>query len=135
MYLFPSEEWIRAFVEELHKSEIYAAVAKDWEADLYYVVEADGALKETVYLYADMYHGKCREARIVRDPAEKNPTFTITAPLRVWRKIQQQELHPIVALVRRQLHVDGNMLKLIQNTKRTHEFFECATRVPTYYPE
>lgn len=61
-YLFPSEEWLKAFKDKLNSDEKYAHIARKWEGDIMFQIEPDGPLDGTVLLYTDLWHGKCRDA-------------------------------------------------------------------------
>ena len=47
---FPSEEWVKAFCQEINNSESYAQAAKNWEGDFYFIAEPDDGLSERVIL-------------------------------------------------------------------------------------
>ena len=59
---FATDAWIKRLGDECNKSEAYREAAKNWEGDLYVIVEPEGQLQETVYMYLDLYHGQCRQA-------------------------------------------------------------------------
>ncbi len=134
MPVFPSDEWAKAFQEELNRSQFYAQVAKDWSATYLFIVEADSALPESVVLYAEIRQGKCVNSYQCDDPVGKETDLVLSAPFGVWRRMLEQKMHPLAAIAKRQVKVQGNVLKLMQNTKRTHEFFECGLRVHTEFP-
>jgi putative sterol carrier protein len=135
MYKFPSDEWIKALCRELNKSEAYASAAKKWEGDFYFIVEPEGSLKETVYLYMDLWHGKCREACMVADESEKEPAFRMWAPLSVWRNVIEKKLDPIKGLMTRKIRLKGDMAMIMRNVKAAQELVNCCTLVPTEFPE
>jgi len=62
MYPFPSDEWIKAMMQDLNRSQSYKEAAKNWEGDFYFIIEPGGNLTETVVLYMDLWHGECRDA-------------------------------------------------------------------------
>jgi len=35
-YLFPSDAWAKAFMEDLNQSEAYLEAAKNWEGDFFF---------------------------------------------------------------------------------------------------
>ena len=69
---FGSDAWIKQLQVELNQSEAYAEAAKNWEGDITFVIEPKGSLLDgEIYMYVDLWHGQCREARIVdslKDP-------------------------------------------------------------------
>ena len=62
MYSFPSDEWIKAMMQDLNSSQSYKEAAKNWEGDFYFIIGPGGTLKDTVILYMDLWHGECRNA-------------------------------------------------------------------------
>lgn len=132
---FPSDEWIKALMQELNKSQAYRDAAKNWEGDFYFIVEPEGSLKEKVIYYMDLWHGECRSAHIVADEKEKTPEFRILAPLSKWRRVIEKKLDPIQGLVTRQLKLRGNLMKIMKAPKAALELVNCCTLVPTEFPE
>lgn len=128
---FPSHEWIIGLCEQLNKSEAYAEAAKNWEGDFYFVVEPGGPVKEQVMLYMDLYHGKCREAHGVTDPAEKSPAFVMSAGYDAWVKVLKAQLDPIQGLMTRKLKLKGNQVMIMKNVKAAQELVKCCALVPT----
>jgi len=43
---FPSEEWIKLFMEQLNANKNYEEAAKTWKGDFLFVIESDAELKE-----------------------------------------------------------------------------------------
>ena len=131
---FPSDEWVKALMDELNRSEAYAEAAKNWEGDFYFVVEPGGTLENAVALYMDLWHGKCREAFAAADESVKSPGFRITGPVAMWKKVLTKELDPIQALVTARLKLKGNMVMIMKNVKAAKELVESCTRVETEFP-
>ena len=135
MLRFDSGEWIEALCQELNESEAYAQAAKNWEGDFYFIVEPGGAIKEPVIFYIDLWHGKCREAKLITDEGEKQPVFRMSAPLSSWRKVIEKKLDPIQGLMTRQLKLKGNMAMIMRNVKAAQELVECCTHIETEFPD
>ena len=132
---FPSDEWIKALMQELNKSQAYRDAAKDWEGDFYFIVEPEGGLEKQVILYMDLWHGECRSAYVVADEKEKTPAFRIRAPLSNWRRVIEKKLDPIQALVTRQLKLQGDLMKVMKSPKAAMELVNCCSLVPTEFLE
>jgi putative sterol carrier protein len=130
---FATEDWIKALMTELNQSDAYRAAAKDWEGDFYFVVNA-GSLPSPVYLYMDLWHGECRAAYAVAEPASKTPEFTIEASLPTWHKVVDKKLDPIQGLMTRQLKLTGPMIKVMKAPKAAMELVQCCTRIETEWP-
>jgi putative sterol carrier protein len=131
---FPSDAWVKSAMEQVNNSSEYAQAAANWEGDIAFIVTAvPGESKEAV-LYMDLWHGKCRDAYEVTDPAALKSEFTITAPLPVWRKVLEGKLDPIRGLVSRQLKLKGNMMKVMKAPKAAVELVNSCQEVDTEWP-
>ena len=126
-YKFPSPEWVEVFNEQINSSDAYANAAKNWEGDITLVIEGGPGI------YLDLWHGKCRAAESLTDPDSRSPEFKITADMEKWKKVLANKLDPVQGMVTRQLHLDGNLVKIMKNVKSAQELVRCATRVPTVY--
>jgi putative sterol carrier protein len=131
-FKFPSEEWVKALMEELNRSPAYEEAAKNWEGDFYFTADMGGG--KTSILYMDLWHGKCREAFLVTDEAAKNPAFRITAPVANWKKVITKQVDPIQGMMTGQLKLKGNMAMIMKSVKASKELVEACTRVPTEFP-
>ncbi|MFQ5577580.1 MAG: SCP2 sterol-binding domain-containing protein [Anaerolineae bacterium] len=132
---FATDAWIKQLHQELNTSEAYAEAAKNWEGDLYFVVEAQGStLAEDTYLYMDLWHGKSRQARLVKNPNELTPEFVFRGSVKTFKEIIDDGLDPIKAMLTRKLKLTGNMAKIMRNVKAANELVRCCTLIPTGFP-
>ena len=129
--LFPSDEWVKALEQELNSSEAYADAGKNWEGDFYFVIDPDkdSPIKEPVYLYMDLWHGKCRDAYLVADKDTKNPAFIMSGAYAKWRRVITAQLDPIQGLMTGQLKLKGNMVMVMKNVKAAQEMVKACTRL------
>ncbi len=130
---FGSEEWVQALHNELNASQAYEDAAKTWEGDFYFVIEPEGALTETIYLYMDLWHGKSRGACLVKDKSEKNPAFVMSGKYGAWKKVVMAKLDPIQALMTGQLKLKGDMVKVMKSVKAAQEIVRACTRIDTEF--
>jgi putative sterol carrier protein len=131
MVRFPSDEWIRVFKEELNKSKAYEDVAKEWEGDFLFVVTPDEELKEEVTFYVDLWHGKCREAFLVKD--NKKAAFIFKGPYSNWKKVINKELDPIRGLIRGMFTLEGDSKVILDQTKAAQELVNTASQIPVEF--
>jgi putative sterol carrier protein len=124
---FPSKEWVDQFVQEINNSAAYANAAKMWEGDVMLVIEGAAAV------YLDLWHGQCRAAAYLADPNAQSAEFKISASLEKWQKILLGKLDPVQGLMTRQIKLDGNLVKVMQNVRAAQELVRCATRVETEF--
>lgn len=88
------------------------------KAIFYFITEKDGPLKEPIYGYVDLYHGKCRKAEVVTDPKKYSPEFIIVAPYPIWKRICLKQLDSTRALITKQS-------KLMTGSRGTLPEMEC----------
>lgn len=123
---FPSAEWLKEFEEKLNGDERYGQIAKNWEGDMYFLIEPDGNLKTQTIMYLDLWHGKCRGTEIVADAASHAPAFTLKAGYTNFAKVLKGELDPMQAMLTRKLDVKGNMAVMMRNVPTVLDFVRCA---------
>lgn len=133
-YMFGSDEWAKAFMEEINKNEAYAKVAADWEGDFYFVVQPKKMFDKQIVLYIDLWHGKCRDAKVVEDESQYSPEYKLIASDDNWKAIIDRKLDPIRGMMIRKLKLEGNMGKIMRYVRAAQELVNSATRVPTEFP-
>jgi putative sterol carrier protein len=131
---FPTDTWIKAMMEDLNNSSAYLEAAKNWEGDFFFVIEPGGALQQTVILYMDLYHGKCREAYAIQNAEAPSPVFRLSGPIGTWKKVMTKKLDPMQAMMTGQLKLQGNMAIVMRNVRAAKELVESCTRIPTEFP-
>lgn len=131
MVRFPSDEWIKLFKEELNKNKVYEEVAKNWEGDFLFVITPDEELKEEVTFYVDLWHGKCREAFLVKE--NKTAAFVFKGPYSSWKKVINKELDPIRGLIRGMFTVEGDSKVILDQTKAAQELVNTASQIPVEF--
>jgi len=131
---FPTDAWAKAMMADLNESASYLEAAKNWEGDFYFIVDPGGTLTSKAVLYMDLWHGKCRDAFLVADPAEKNPAFRLSGPAATWKRVMTKQLDPMQAMMTGQLKLTGNMVMVMKNVRAAKELVESCTRIPTEFP-
>ncbi|OGO61260.1 MAG: hypothetical protein A2029_09355 [Chloroflexi bacterium RBG_19FT_COMBO_47_9] len=129
MALFPSAEWVQAVIVKLNSDQRYAQIAKNWEGDLRYVVEPGGPLKEPMWIYMDLWHGKCRSGMLEPLDSEIKPAFILSALYENMVHILKGELDPMTALLSRKIHMHGNMAVMMRNVPTVLDFVRCCREV------
>lgn len=128
---FPSEEWLANLKDKLNSDKKYAEIARNWEGDLTYVIEADKDFPQVVTLYLDLWHGTCRNAYVVKEEQEVNPAFTISGEYGNFARVLKGELHPVQAMATMKLKVRGNYGYIMRNIPTVLDFTRCAQEVTT----
>jgi putative sterol carrier protein len=127
--IFPSGEWMQVIKEKLNSDEHYAQVAKNWEGDMRIVIEPAGPIQETMWLYFDLWHGKCRDAYVEEQSSSLNPAFVLKTSYTNIIKILSGEVGVVQALMTRMLGVRGSMATLMRNVPTVLDFVRCCQEV------
>ena len=128
---FPSDEWIKNFKEEVNKNKTYQEAAKDWEGDFLFIITPDEELKEETVLYIDLWHGKCRDAYLVK--GEKHAKFVFKGPYSNWKKVIRKELDPIRGLIRGLFILEGDSRVILDQAKAAQELVNTASKIPVVF--
>ncbi len=127
--IFPTADWIQETKEKLNTDPQYSEIAKYWEGDLRVILQPEGNLAETVWLYWDLWHGKCRDAYIEQQTSTKIPALVITSPYGNFIKILSGEVGVMHALMTRMLGVKGSMVLIMRNVPTVLDFVRCCKEV------
>ncbi len=130
--VFPSEEWLQGLEEELNSDSHYSEIAKNWEGDLFFLIEPTGNLKESLTFYLDLWHGRCRKIEYKPTPETyPNPAFTLTASYKDITAILTGTLNPMTAMMTSKLKVKGSMGYMMRNVPTVLDFVRVAREVTT----
>ncbi|MBI5932854.1 MAG: SCP2 sterol-binding domain-containing protein [Chloroflexi bacterium] len=127
--IFPSIDWLNELDAKLNNDERYADIAKKWEGDMIVVVEPEGNLKERMVFYLDLWHGKCRGVAMLKDPAEKQASFVLSATYDNIKRIMTGKLDPMQAMLTRKLSVKGNMAVMMRSVPTVLDFVRCCREI------
>jgi putative sterol carrier protein len=130
--IFPSPEWLQELESKLNSDEKYAKVAKNWEGDLFFLIEPEDGLKEQLTFYLDLWHGTCRSVEY--NPAPKKyaqPVFTLRATYKNITSILTGKLDPMTAMMTNKLKVQGSLGYMMRNVPTVLDFVRCAREVTT----
>lgn len=136
MPVFPSEEWVQAWIAAANRSPEFEASGRGWEGAVGLVIEADDEadLAEPVYVRLDGRHGKWLGSEFGRNSAlTEGAVFVLRAPYRRWKDIIRQELHPIKALLQGKVRVEGHLPIILKWTKSIAILAELAGRINTEF--
>jgi len=137
MAKYGTQEWYDVYMEEINKSKAYEEAARTWEGDFYFITEKGGPVKEPIYGYVDLYHGKCRKAEVVTDPKKYSPEFIIVAAYPIWKRICLKQLDSTQALITKQSKLmtgsRGTLSKIMRYTKAANELTNITARIPTQW--
>ena len=132
---FPGEEWLNEFVERINSSQAYKEAAATWEGDVCFIFEAepDKGLKEDMYGWLDLWHGECREGKLVSKEEGEKAAFVISAPYSRWKEVINKELDPVKGMMQGKLKLRGDLPTIVRYVKASNELVNLATTVPTEF--
>lgn len=134
MVLFGSDEFIQEFKAGVNANKAYEDAAKDWEGDFLFVIKPDGPLAKEVVYYVDLYHGKCRDARLIPSREEVKTAFIYEGPLKSWVKLLDKQLDPIGSLMLGRFRLHGSLAKILKYTRAAKELVNTVAAVPVEFP-
>jgi putative sterol carrier protein len=126
---FPDVDWLTSLQEKLNSDEQYARIAQDWEGDLLFHIEPQGALEEPRYFYLDLWHGACREVAMLSGSQERRAEFVIRAPYPNFVRVLKGEWAPMQALLTRKLQLTGNIVYLMRHVPTVLDFVRCCQEI------
>ena len=135
MALFPSDEWLVMFLERINASKDYRDAASKWEGDVAFVLEAepDKGVPEDVWAWLDLWHGECRDGRIVTPDEGGKAAYIIRAPYSVWKLVLHGQLDPIRGMLQGKLKLQGDLPTIIRHVRASNELVRLTTTVPTEF--
>ncbi|NUR04145.1 MAG: hypothetical protein HOY79_48860 [Streptomyces sp.] len=138
MPVFPSEEWLSEYVDRINTSEEFAEAARDFEADLSYVFEAEpgSGLDRDVWARAEVGGGKCLWAKYDVSAEEgRTSQFVIQAPYSRWKEVIEGKLDPMEAMLDGDLAVTGHLPTLLRYVRAADELVNLAARVSSSFTD
>lgn len=134
---FPSDEWLQRFVELVNDSADYRAAAASWEGAVVILIEAepDKGVPEDVWCFLDLWHGACREGRIVSPEEGEEAPYVIRAPYSRWKEVIRRELDPIKGMMQGKLKLTGDLPTILRYLKASNELVGLAAAVDTDFPD
>ena len=128
-----SEEWARQWAQELRVSDAYRTAAATWEGSLALVMKTAGGRRKAVF--ADLWHGECRDARLASDQDRESADFAIAADIETWEQVLAGTLEPVMGIMSGRLQLErGSLAALVPQVKAAQELVAAAARVDTVFP-
>ncbi len=133
--LFGTQEWVDAMKKTLETSQPYKEAAQKWEGDIYIIVEPDASYKHRHVLYLDLWHGECREARVITDENEKSPKYRIFGPFTNMKQILDKKVDPVQSMMTGKIKVKGDMAQIMKMPRAAVELVNGMTAFETVFPD
>jgi putative sterol carrier protein len=132
-----SNEWAKAFKDELNKSATYKTAGKGWKWTVGLVVEAepDKQFPEAKGIVLDLFDGEARDVTVGPASEAQKSDFVITAPYSRWKEVATKQLDATKGMLQGKLKLKGDLPTIVRYTKASQEMTECTTRVPVEWPD
>ena len=131
-YEFPGAAWLAALHDKLNSDERYNQIARNWEGDLLFTIQADQGFEQTVSLYLDLWHGSCRQSRVIENGEVLDTSFKLEAPYTNWVRILNGDLHPMQAMLTQKIKVGGSMTYMMRHVPTVLDFTRCAQEITQF---
>ena len=134
MAKFPSDEWVKEYMDKLNSNADYQDAGSKWEGAITFVILKDDTFKDDAYIYLDLYHGKCREARFSNSITDlPKSEFKYIGSYGNWRRLIDGEIDPIKGILTGKFKLEGAMMKIMRYTRAAKEMVNTASRVQSEF--
>ena len=136
MLVFPSPEWIDAWVDVANADRAFRSAGAGWDGVVGGVIGADGTagVSRDLYLRLAGRDGCWYESTLSRDAGVVHGTvFTIRAPYQAWKSVLRQQLHPVVGVVQGRLRLRGQLSSFLRWAHAMVIMTELAGRLDTTF--
>jgi putative sterol carrier protein len=126
-----SDEYQATFKEKINSDEEYANLASSVE-DSYTLIlqgEPDKGVPDTMIVGFAIKDGKMTDIW----SGEKDTSFILSAPYRVWVDILLGKIGANRAFITRKLSIKGNMPRLLKTAKATDRLVALLREIPTEF--
>jgi putative sterol carrier protein len=132
---FPSEDWLNEYVKRINESSEYKEASATWEGDVAFVFEAepDNGVPEDIWAWLDLWHGECRQGKLVPAEEGEKARFIIRAPYSRWKEVIRKELDPVKGMMQGKLKLKGDLPTIVRYVKASNELVNLAGSVPTEF--
>ena len=136
MLIFPSPEWVAAWVELANSDRAFTSAGAGWDGVAGGVIEANEAAGVGADLYLRLAgrdgcwyeHALAADAGLVDDAV-----FTIRGPYLAWKSMIRQQLHPVRGIVQGRLRLSGQMSSFLRWSRAMMIMTELAGRLDTVF--
>ena len=132
-----SDDWAKAYKDEINNSSVYKQAAASWEGSVGLVVEAEpeNNFPDTKGVFLDLWHGEARDVKITDEAGAEKADFVIRGPYSRWKQVAKKELDPTKAMMQGKLKLKGDLPTIVRYTRASQEMTECTTRIPVEFPD
>jgi putative sterol carrier protein len=132
-----SEDWAKAYKDEINQSEAYRHAGKGWKWKVGLVVEAepDKNWPESKGLLMDLFEGEARDIKVTSADEARSADYVITASYSRWKEVATEKLDATRGMLQGKLKLKGDLPTIVRYTKASQELTKATTRVPVEWPD
>jgi putative sterol carrier protein len=133
--LFPSDEWMGIYRDRINGSAEYREAAATWEGAVAFVFEAepDHGVSQDLWALLDLWHGECRDARMITPAEGEQAPYVIRAPYSRWKEVLHGDLDPVKGMMQGKLKLQGDLATIVRYVRAANELVHLTMQVPTEY--
>jgi putative sterol carrier protein len=131
--MFPSAEWLNELKDSLNADKAFEKAAAKWEGSLVMHVQADELLDKETIMWIDPYHGKVRDAKIIKSLDEEESEFVLGAQYSTWKAIINGEMDSMKAMMKGKIKVQGKLTTLLKQTKASNALIKVQQNMDTVF--
>jgi putative sterol carrier protein len=127
--------WVQAFKKEIDASDEYKRASNEWEWPVVLGTHADAAVGDVAsYVYLDLYHGACREARVGSAIDLDRAPFVFIAARETWLNVMRGKLELLTAVMLRKVRIEkGDMSLLLGSVGAVRALVKAAQAASAGY--
>lgn len=133
MPLFGTEEWTAEFKNQINANEAYAKAGSSWVWDFMFIIRAEGNLDHDIFIWIDLFEGKCRTAKLMQSPDEKKTEYDFEGVYSNWVKVIKGEMDPIKGLLAGHFKLRGDMARVLKAVDAANELVNSVAKVDSQF--
>ena len=136
MLIFPSPEWVAAWVELANSDLAFRSAGAGWDGVVCGVIEADEAagIGDDLYLRLVGRDGYWHENTLAADAGLLDGSaFTIRGPYSTWKSVICQQLNPITGIMQGRLRLQGQLSTFLRWSRAMLIMTQLAGRMDTAF--
>ena len=140
-YTLLTPEWVSEYEQKIQGDARYKQAAKTWEGSVVLVFKAEptAGLDHDIFVFMDLWHGECRQARIVPPEVGRNGEYVLEAEYERWKRVLKKELSVVREIATRKLKLVPfhfkKAAKLAAATQAAIRLVDLAADVSDRFPD
>jgi len=86
-----------------------------------------------LWAWLSLWHGECRDARMVEPGDGQKAPYVIRAPYTRWKDVLMGDLDPVKGMMQGKLKVQGDLPTIIRYVRAANELVHLTGSVPTEF--